>query len=184
MTPWECFSSAICLEGWQRTIRLIGLSFGVLATIFAFCAAMIAFFIPAFIESRISTLTAPRHLTDAQNKSLLVQLNNFKSYSAYFYAHVASEESQTYAGELLAIFHQAGWITHGPVLYSTDEVPPQGVAIEVINTSKPMPDELATFNALKSIGVEKLVYFAIPKLADARKLTNSVTIRIGVRPKS
>ena len=184
MSPWECFNSAICLEGWQRTIRLVGLSLGVLATIFAVCAAMIAFFIPAFIEARISTLTAARHLTDAQNKSLLNQLKNSNSYSAYFYAHVASKESQTYAGELSVAFRQAGWITHGPVLYSTDEVPPQGVFIEAIDNGKPIPDELAAFSALESIGVEKLMYSMIHAPGDARKLTNSVAIRVGVRPKS
>ena len=184
MGLWECFNSASCLEGWHRSIRLTGLSMAVLATIFAFLAAIIAFLLPAYIDSRISFLTAPRHLTASQKESLLDQLKHFKSNSAYFYAYVTSEESQTYAGELMAVFTQAGWKTHGPVLFSTDEVPPHGVAIDVADASNQMPDELAAFSALKSIGVEKVVYSVILTPGDARKLTNSVAIRVGVRPKS
>lgn len=176
MSPWECFNSAICLEGWQRSLRLTGLSLGVIA-------ALIALIIPAFIEKRISALTADRHITEIQ-KSLLNQLNDFKSYSAYFYAYVVSEESQIYAGELSVAFRQAGWKTHGPVLYSTDEEPPQGVSIEVIYGSNPLPDEISAFTTLQSIGVEKLMYSKILAPGDARTLTDSVTIRVGVRPKS
>jgi len=177
MSLWECYNLAICLEGWQRPLRVIGASFAIIA-------ALIAFVVPAFIESRISFLTAPRHLTNSQKESLLEHLKNSKSNSVYFYAHAASEEGQTYAGEILAVFHQAGWKTHGPVLFSTDEVPPQGIAIEVIDASKPMPDEVAAFSALNSIGIEKLMYSATPAPGDARNLTNSVAIRVGVRPKS
>lgn len=100
MSPWECFDSAIGLEGWQRSLRLVGLSLG-------FIVDLIAFMIPAIIYKRISVLTADRHFTAIQN-SLLNQLNNCKSYSAYFYAYVTSEESQICAGELSVAFRQAG----------------------------------------------------------------------------
>lgn len=184
MSFWECFNTASCLEGWHRWLRLVGLSIALFATVSAFFAALIAFLLPAFIESRISFLTAPRHLTNSQKESLLSKLKQSKPDSAYFYAYVTSEESQTYAGELKAVFHQAGWKTHGPVLFTDDEVPPQGIAIIVENDHKALPDEEVAFNALQSIEVERLIYLVDSTNTDARKLTNSVTIRVGVRPKS
>ena len=180
----ECLNAASCLEGWHRWVRLIGLSFALFATVCAFLAALIAFLIPAFIESRISFLTAPRHLTDSQKESLLDELKQFKFNSAYFYAYVTSEESQTYAGELKAVFHQAGWKTHGPVLFADDEVPTQGIAIVVVDDHNALPDEQAVFKALQSIKVEHLVYLVDSTNGDARKLTDSVAVRVGVRPKS
>lgn len=184
MGLWECYDSASCLEGWQSYIRLVGLRITLCAAGLAFLAALIAYSVPAYIESRISFLTAPRHLTDSQKESLLDQLKHFKSNSAYFYAYVTSEESQMYAGELITIFRQAGWKTHGPVLFMDDEIPSQGVAIEVVNDSNPLPDEQVVFNALQFIKVQNLVYQVNPTPGDARKLTNSVAIRVGVRPKS
>lgn len=149
-----------------------------------FLAALIAWFIPAFIEARISFLTAPRHLTNPQKESRLAHLKQVPPNSAYFYAYVTSIESQAYAGELKAAFHQASWKTHGTVLFTNDELPPQGVAILVGADQKALPDEQVASNALQSIGVENLIYLAEPESTDARKLTNSVAIRVGLRPKS
>lgn len=180
----ECWQTASCLEGWHRWLRLIGVSIGFLATFLAFLAASIAWFIPAFLESRISFLTAPRHLTSSQKQSLITQLTEATPNSAYFYAYVTSEESQTYAGELKAVFDQAGWNTNGPVLFTQDNLPPQGVAILLGADRKPLADDQVAFQALKSINVENLSYVVDLQATDARKLTNSVGIRVGVRPKS
>lgn len=180
----ECFSTVSCLESWHRWLRLLGLSIALLATILAFLAASIAFLLPAFIESRISFLTAPRHLTDSQKSSLLAHLKRSDPFSVNFYAYVTSPESQTYAGEIKAVFHDAGWKTQGPELFADDGVPPQGIAVVVSENGHALPDEQATFDALQSIEAEHLNYAPEPEHSGLRRLTNSVTVRVGVRPKS
>ncbi len=108
----SCWNSVGCLESWKESLTSLRTWSGLLAGGITLFVAIMTLVLWKF-DSRISVLAAPRHLTEWQKKTLLENLNGVSEASVYFWAYSTSDESQAYAGELKAIFGEAGWQTHG-----------------------------------------------------------------------
>lgn len=123
----ECWDSVSCLESAGRVLTSWGNRLAIFAGVIGLFVVVLKWFVPAYIENRISVLSGPRHFSGEQRFALQENIVNAPRGSVYLFAYLTDGESQSFAGELRGAFRDAGWTTHGPVLYTVEDEPrPRG----------------------------------------------------------
>lgn len=132
----------------------------------------------------IDSLKAPRILTEPQKKGLLDQLRQDAGVVCRVKAFAGDNESIGFAIQLGSLLKDAGWVVEGPLLYITDNSPPEGVWVGTGKTDVDNADKVMKhiFDSLKLAGIAEVGYGIDPERASDCIRRNCIVLEVGLKP--